>query len=203
MKHPSVILRSAIHPIIFRPAPVLAVGDGTTLRSLKPEHTDRLYELIEENRSYLQNWLSWISRIQNHSDCYRFLLHVNYRSIYDGRWVYGIWHEEQLVGLLDFNEPNARLQQISLGYWLGEEYQGQGIVTGCVSACIDYLFTIHNVSRIIIKCATDNLRSQAVAQRLNFDWEGLEYQAGEVSGRMVDLNVFVKHKQRWREERGK
>jgi len=197
MVDPKTFLQSALRPILFRPAPHLAAGAGVSLRSLQPEEIDHLFFLIEKNRYHLQRWLSWIENIKTLQDCRRFLFSVNYKNIYSGKWVYGIWYGAEMVGLLDFNEPNSSQKEISIGYWIDEDYQGKGIVSKAVACCMDYLFDEKEVQRIVIKCANTNKRSKAVAQRLGFQWESITYDAGEVNGRWVDLDQFAMSADRW------
>ncbi|MCI4671541.1 MAG: GNAT family N-acetyltransferase [Bacteroidia bacterium] len=192
-----ILLKSALRPIVFRPAPDLPAGAGVSLRSLQLEDLNRLFDLIEQNRYHLQRWLSWIQSIQTMADCKNFLFSVNYKSVYSGKWVFGIWYGAELVGLLDMNEPNSNKKEISIGYWIAEAFQGKGIVSRAVTCCMDYLFTEKKVEKIIIKCATENHRSKAIAQRLGFEWESVTHDAGQVNGRWVDLDKFVMEKQVW------
>lgn len=192
-----ILLKSALRPIIFRPAPDLPAGAGVSLRSLQLEDLHRLFELIEQNRYHLQRWLSWIESIQTLSDCKKFLFSVNYKNVYSGKWVFGIWYGAELVGLLDMNEPDSNKKEISIGYWISESHQGRGIVSRAVSCCIDYLFEEKKVERVIIKCATENHRSKAIAKRLGFRWDSVTLDAGQVNGRWVDLDKFVMDKENW------
>ncbi|MEO0896524.1 MAG: GNAT family protein [Bacteroidota bacterium] len=190
MVDPRTLIKTALRPIYFRPAPDLTAGAGVSLRSLRLEDINRLFELIEENRPHLREWLSWIELIQDIHDCRKFIFSVNYKNIYSGKWVYGIWYGDKLVGLLDFNEPNSSKKEISIGYWLAQKYQGRGIVSRSVKSCCSYLFKERGVKKIVIKCASDNARSRAVAIRLGFNWEGITLDAGQVNGRQVDLDQY-------------
>jgi ribosomal-protein-serine acetyltransferase len=44
----------------------------------------------------------------------------------------------------------------------------------------------HQVQKVVISCALDNLRSRAVAERLGFVQEGVLRQVGRLHGRSVD-----------------
>lgn len=197
MKHPSLLLRSAIRPFIYKPAPTLELGHGVQLRSLSPQDASPLFTLIERNRAFLRHWISWIDLIPNLLACERFIYEVNYKDIFDGQWVYGIFDGEVLVGLLDFNEPKREIGQISIGYWLSVSAQGKGIVTRAVKACMDLIFTDLAVEKLLIKCASDNLSSQAVPQRLQFTWEGIQRDAGKVNSRTVDMHIFSMTPRDW------
>ncbi len=197
MKHPSLLLRSAIRPFVYRPAPILDAGQGVELRSLAPSDAPTLFNLIERNRAFLRHWISWIDLIPNLLECERFIYGVNYKDIYDGQWVYGIWEANEMVGLLDFNEPSREKQQVSIGYWLSISAQGRGIVTLAVLASMNLIFRDLGVQKLLIKCASDNLSSQAIPQRLHFTWEGLDVDAGQVNGRSVDMHRYSMTQRDW------
>lgn len=201
MKKPSHLLKGAIRPLLYKPAPELIIDQDVVLRELRPEDADPIYAMIEINRSHLENWLSWIDQIQERADAADFVRKVSYRDIFDGGWVYGIWYGDRLVGLLDFNEGDRKLRQVSVGYWLIRPYEGKGIVTRAVVGCLDYVFAESKVLKVLIKCATDNFRSQAVPIRLNFNWEGLHRNAGTVKGREVDLEIFSMTAPEWNRTR--
>ncbi|MDP5169883.1 MAG: GNAT family N-acetyltransferase [Bacteroidia bacterium] len=176
----------------------LKVDEGLFLRALRPSDDERLYVMIESNRWHLEPWLSWIEDIHNLPDTRNFLKTITYRSIYAGGWVFGIEYQGKLVGLMDFNEGNAEEKSIALGYWLDVDSEGQGLITKAVRRCVQYLFDEQDVSKIYIKCATDNLRSEAVPKRLDFNWEGIYYHAGEVKGKAVDLVIYTMEAPNWK-----
>lgn len=203
MRKPSNLLKGAIRPLFYKPAPELRVDDEVMLRELRVEDADPIYAMIEINRSHLEGWLSWIDLIHNREDAADFVKRVSYRDVFDGGWVYGIWHNDRLVGLLDFNEGDRKLRQISIGYWLTLQAQGKGIVTRAVVGCLDYVFSEARVFKVLIKCATNNFRSQAVPIRLRFNWEGLQRNAGTVKDQEVDLEIFSMTSHEWERLREK
>ncbi|WNJ18009.1 GNAT family N-acetyltransferase [Pontibacter sp. G13] len=200
---PQFSLRKAVRPLIAKPAPVLEVAEGLALRSLEPDDEHLLYDLVERNRSHLESWLSWIEQIKTLRDCRRFVDKTRYNDIFSGRWVYGVWYEDALVGLLDFNEGDRTLNQISIGYWLDEAHQGRGIVTRCVVKALDYVFSSEEIARILIKCATTNKKSQAIPERLGFTFEGVDKDAGTVQGKLVDMATYSMLYREWMEHQAK
>src|SRR5262245_29989993 len=73
----------------------------------------------------------------------------------------GIWHLDALVGLLDYR-LNPREHSAEPGYWLDAALQGKGRVTESCRVMIWHALTQHHVQKIVISCATDNVRSHAV-----------------------------------------
>lgn len=194
-------LTQTLRPLFQVKAPVLKVADKLEIRGLKPADTDRLFGVIELNREFLEGWLSWIDLIRTPENCRDFVHSVNYEDIFANGWVYSMWYEGDLAGLIDFNEGDRDLNQISIGYWLAEIYQGHGIVSRCVEAALDYVFFEQDIARVLLKCATDNDKSQAVALRKGFSWEGIEHDAGTVNGKAVDLNIYSMLWRDWKERK--
>lgn len=183
-------IRKSIFPFFPKPSPQLVVDDEITLRALRPQDEEPLYELIEWNRTHLEEWLPWINGIRSLEECQEFMKSVKYTDVFSGKWVYAIWYKDQLVGLMDFNEGDKELNQIAFGYWLGEFHQGKGIVTRAVKACLDYIFDVQQIHKVLLKFVAHNEKSQAVAHRLNFEWEGIEQEAGTLNGETVDMITY-------------
>ncbi|GAB4417956.1 MAG: GNAT family protein [Bacteroidia bacterium] len=181
--------------------PELRVDENLSIRALRPEDAERIYFLVETNRTYLQAWLSWIEQIRNIQDARNFVQTVRYRDVYDSLWVLGIWYGSKLVGLLDFNEGDRNTRTIAIGYWLAALYQGKGIVTRACARCMDYLFDEQDVEKIVLKCAVENESSRAVAQRLHFSWDSVVHDAGTVDGKTVDLIVYAMTRGEWQSYR--
>ncbi|MCB0839634.1 MAG: GNAT family N-acetyltransferase [Bacteroidetes bacterium] len=176
-----------LRPLFQTLAPELEVDEDIVLKSINMDDARRIFDLVDANRKHLEAWLSWIQKLQSVKDSKSFIRAIRYKDVFAGRWVYGIYYQDQLVGMIDFNDGDRDLNQVAIGYWLSHDFQGKGIVTRAARKCIDYLFKEKQVHRVLIKCATDNYRSQAVANRLNFNWEGIDRDAGTVNGKSVDM----------------
>ena len=64
-----------------------------------------------------------------------------------------------------------------MGYWLGEEHQGKGLMTAACRALVDYAFGELGLNRVVISCATENKKRCAIPERLSFRREGVKHQA--------------------------
>ena len=179
------------------PLPRIQADEDLVLRAVTPSDDEQLYVMIESNRWHLEPWLSWIEDIHTLQDTRKFLKSVSYKSIYAGGWVFGIEFQGQLVGLMDLNEGNHHDRFIALGYWLDADAEGQGLITKTVISCMNYLFEEQNVRKVLIKCATNNVRSEAIPKRLGFTWDGISYNAGMVQEQSVDLVKYSMTKTDW------
>ena len=97
----------------------------------------------------------------------------------------------RFAGLVGFKDTDRANRKTEIGYWLGEEYQGRGIMTRCVEALCGLAFSELNINRIQIQCAVGNTKSSNIPRRLGFTLEGIA-RAGELQadGRFSDIEVY-------------
>jgi ribosomal-protein-serine acetyltransferase len=84
-----------------------------------------------------------------------------------------------------------------LGYWLGEEYQGKGLVTAACRALVEHAFGELGLNRVVISCATENEKSCAIPERLGFRREGIERQAEWLYDHFVDHVTYSALASEW------
>jgi ribosomal-protein-serine acetyltransferase len=173
------------------------IDDRTELRILQEEHAQELYELVAENREYLREWLGWLDMNTTLEDTREFIL----RSLeqYQGGDGFnaGIWFENELAGVIGFHKTDWANFKTSIGYWLGESYQGKGLMTRACRTVVDYIFSDMELNRIEIYCATDNKKSQAIPERLGFVREGILRQAEWLYDHFVDLILYSMLSEDW------
>ncbi len=87
-----------------------------------------------------------------------------------------------------FNIPQNRVGEI--GYWLGDVFQGRGIMTQACRAMVAYGFSERGLNRIEIHCAPANVKSRAIPERLGFRIEGTLRQAEKLVDGYVDNVVY-------------
>lgn len=103
----------------------------------------------------------------------------------------GIWHQGDLAGMIDLQEVDWVSRKSGLAYWLGAAFQGKGLMTRACQALVDHAFGEMNLNRIEIRCAPENVKSCAVAQRLGFKREGVLRHSELLRGRYLDYAVYA------------
>lgn len=78
----------------------------------------------------------------------------------------------------------------SLGYWLGEEFEGQGYMQEGVAAVCEWAFSDLNLSRIEAGIIASNLRSRRVLESNGFEEEGHAKAYLEIAGKRRDHILF-------------
>src|SRR5208282_2277651 len=165
-------------------------AEGAELRLLERHHADELFALIGHNRAYLRRWLPECDVQESLDDCKAVIKSSLESLAANTGFTLGIWHQGHLAGVVGAGHIDWENQSTMIGYWLGESYQGKGLVTGACGAVVDYLFTELKLHRIEIRCATNNPKSCAVPKRLGFSKEGVLRQAQAFDDRFLDLEVY-------------
>ncbi|MGF1591192.1 MAG: GNAT family N-acetyltransferase [Pleurocapsa sp.] len=101
-----------------------------------------------------------------------------------------IFAQDRIAGVVGYNQID-RVNHIGhLGYWLGEEYNGKGIMTKSVRELIEVGFDYYGLNRVEIRCAVGNNRSRALPERLGFKNESIIREAEKLLDKYVDHVVY-------------
>ncbi len=80
-------------------------------------------------------------------------------------------------------------KQADIGYRINKNYWGQGYATEAGQAVVKYAFEAMELSRIQLRCFTNNTGSVRVAQKLNFVKEGM-IRHGVILNVITDYYIF-------------
>lgn len=158
----------------------------------------RRYEISDAEMMY-ENWacdarvtkfLTW--EPHKSADASRALLEMwceDYFKLDNYNWV--IIFKGQAIGSITVVRHNNRDEFAEIGYCLGYDYWGKGIMTEAVQAVIDFLFREVGFNRISIEHAAKNPGSGKVAQKCGMKLEGTkrEYFKAQ-SGEFLDINEY-------------
>ena len=114
-----------------------------------------------------------------------------YSQIIKGKTLrYYIYLKEQpdtIIGSVNFfRMEHGPFSRASIGYKLDYAYHGKGYAQEACQAAIPVIFSNYHIHRIEARVATDNLPSIKLLERLDFRFEGIEYQSVEVNGHFTD-----------------
>lgn len=173
------------------------IGEGAELRILEERHAKALFALTNANRSSLREWLPWVDDTQSVNETLQFIRAGLKQYANNDGFQCGIWFRGQLAGAVGYHLFDWRNRRTSIGYWLGEQYRGRGLMTEAVRALTDYALTELQLNRVEIRCATGNKKSRAVPERLNFTHEGVVRETEWLYNRFVDHDVYGMLREEW------
>ncbi len=175
----------------------IKVDDKISLVLIDDTHADKVFNLINPCRPYLRQWLPWVDSsksIDNTRDFIKFC-----RQRYENKFGIDlcIIVDNSIAGLISLHKIDHLNKITTIGYWLSDTFQGRGIMTNACSKLIYYCFATLELNRIEIKCATDNLKSQAIPERLKFKKEGTLRQAEFLNNKFVDQYLYATVRKDW------
>ncbi|WP_238388139.1 GNAT family N-acetyltransferase [Hymenobacter sediminis] len=86
---------------------------------------------------------------------------------------------------------NIERKNAELGYWLGEPFWGQGIITEAVRQMVDYGFRTFDITRIFARPFGTNPRSQRVLEKAGFVLEGRFEKTFFKHGEYIDELIYA------------
>jgi ribosomal-protein-serine acetyltransferase len=155
-----------------------------------PQFASEIFALTDKNREYLKAWLPWLDTVQKVSDTTEFL-QLQLQRFAKGEALHlSVLYKNKIAGLLGYNQ----LDQINgighVGYWLGEQYTGNGIMTKAVIELIHLGFENWPIQKIEIHCADNNFKSRAIPEKLGFQNEGTIRRIAKVYGTHQDHVIY-------------
>ncbi len=173
------------------------LGDGADLRFLELRHAPEFLEFVNTNRDHLSVWLEWGQTIQTLEQSQAFIKRGITRYADDGLpWV-GLWLEQHMVGGILFFPVETRARSTMIGYWLGSDVAGRGLMTKAVRAMLGFVFDDLGLNRLELQAHVENLKSRALAERLGFLFEGLLREVWTLDGKPVDHAAYAMLNSDW------
>jgi ribosomal-protein-serine acetyltransferase len=170
---------------------LLHVNEDITLKLLEIDDAERLFFLIDQSRDYLRRWQSWTDNNQTTEDTKKFILKTREQWFDNTGFVTGIWYKEELAGCIGFHQIDWINRSTSIGYWLGELFQGKGIMIQSCRALVDHAMRELKLNRIEIHVSVGNEKSGAIPKQLDFQREGCTRQAYWLYDHFVDNIIYA------------
>ncbi len=110
---------------------------------------------------------------------------------------------KKLIGMVSLSGVNDFSRTASLGYWLGEKYWRQGIMSEAVNKMLDFGFNKLRLRRIDVSAYPGNKGSNVLIKKMGFIYEGMKKKAVKVksTGKIYDENFYGLLKEGWIKQR--
>ena len=169
----------------------ITISNSLTLELINETHAPSIFELVDQNRNYLRQWLSLIDNMKSAPFAEKFVQGTMERNSAGLEFAFVIINQQQVIGRIGIYKIDKQNKIGEIGYWIAEAAQGKGIITKSCMAIIDFSFTHLALNRIEIKCGTENIKSNAIAKKLNFEKEGVIRQGEFLYDKFIDLNLYA------------
>jgi ribosomal-protein-serine acetyltransferase len=176
----------------------IALDRDLELHPLTTRYAEPLFRLIQQDRAHLRQWQNWPDRIRT-IDHMRQVVRRTYYKIANGDgFDLVIMHRGMPAGKIGLVYINRPQRFTEIGYWLGESFQGQGLVTRACRFVVHFAMTDLDLCRVQVRCAEDNGRSRAIPQRLGFRNAGRLPFRTNIHGEPHYEQLYIMQAEDWR-----
>lgn len=175
------------------------IDENLSLKLIEMNDAARVFELTDKSRSYLREWLPWLDFTTSVDDTKGFIQGCMSGYAQNKSMTTTIIYKGEIVGVASFNQIDWGNRTAYIGYWLGEGYQGKGIMTKVAKALTNYAFSHLFLNKVEIRAAEENIKSRSIPERLGFIIEGKIRQAEWLYDRYVDHIVYGILENEWNE----
>lgn len=182
--------------------PVL-IGPRTTLRAPQPRDYEAWRQLRRESRDFLKPFEPRWSESDLSQRVFLARLRRGREESSKGTdYAFFVYlrqpQAEQLVGGLTLSNVRRRAAQFAnLGYWMGREHAGQGLMTEAVGVVIPFAFETLGLHRIHAAFLPGNLASRRVLEKNGFVEEGYAENYLQIDGKWCDHVLFGLTRERY------
>ncbi len=174
------------------------IDDEISLRPLERWHARDIFALVDANRAYLRQWLTWVDSNVSVDDTLRFIEASQQQWAENNGYSLSIWYRGSCAGCIGHLPIDWTNRAVEIGYWLSEPLQGRGIMTRACRAFVDFSFSELVVNRVAIRCASENRHSCAIPERLGFQQEGTLREGMWLHEHYVDMVIYSMLAREWR-----
>lgn len=166
------------------------VDKEISLKLAGEEDAKELFQLTDDSRDFLREWLPWLDYNKTIEDTKAFI-QSGRKGFYENKSMTAmVLYNGKIVGTAGFNELDHTNEIAKIGYWLGQEYQGKGIMSRVARALTDMAFEEFSMNRVEIRVADGNRKSAAIPERLGYTKEGRIRDAEWLYNRYVDHQIY-------------
>ena len=176
------------------------IDEEISLRMFEVCDAEEFYNLTIHSKEHLREWLGWLDQIESLEDITQNIKTRLKILMEDGGCPksFAIIYKGEIAGTIGFNTINKGNKSGVVGYWVGGDFQGKGIMSRSFKAVIDYGFKELGLNRIEVCVATENEKSRAIPERFGFKAEGTLRQAEWLYDHYVDHVVYGLLKEEWK-----
>ena len=106
-------------------------------------------------------------------------------------FAYAITINDRAVGSIGaFRKENIHRQTAELGYYLAEEYWGQGLMTRAIRQLCEIIFDTTDILRIYAEPFAYNIGSRCALEKSGFTFEGTMKNNAVKNGKVLDMMLY-------------
>lgn len=148
------------------------------IRQPKASDAEMMQRAMKDSFKTLKRWMPWAQHLASPVETAQYLEHC------ERLWEMGFQDNVELplqifsldeahyIGATGMKACIMQIPSFEVGYWINQNFTGQGYITEAVCAVVHYLMRHCKAKRVEINCEGDNLKSKQIPIRLGFEYEG-------------------------------
>lgn len=154
----------------------------------------QLFDAVNESHERLKPWFPWAQELTGVEERELWVRQSYAKYLLNEDMPLGLYLKEdgKLIGGSGLHYRGLHVPAFEIGYWVRTGYEGQGYISEAVQAVTRFAFNEAGANRVFIRCDMDNLRSQAVAIRAGYQYEGRmrNYERKADSAELTDMLFY-------------
>lgn len=169
---------------------VHTINADLSLKLKEIRDAEELFNLTDSSRDYLREWLPWLDMTTKVEDTIKYIKQSVKDYAENKSMNTIILFKGEIVGVAGYNKIDWTNKIAFIGYWLGKDFQGNGIMTKAAEALTNYALQELKLNRVEIHAAVENKKSRLIPERLGFVNEGQIRQAEWLYDHYVDHIIY-------------
>jgi len=172
--------------------------------SLKPTEVadaEPLFNLVDANRQHLTPWMPWVESTATVSDERHFIESMLTKQAKGEVFIATIVVDGEVAGMIDVHSISSVNHHGDIGYWLGEAYVGNGVMTKALERVEEIAFTELDLHKLNLKADVVNKHSRAVAERRQYHLDATLRENMLINGQYKDEAVYSLTVDEWSKRR--
>jgi len=151
----------------------LSVDKNIKLISPNMDMKDAMFALVDKNRAFLNQHISFADNKNTPASIAAFLKEIINFNYGGQKFNLIIVYDDHIAGVIGYHRIYPQDARAEIGYWIGESYQGRGIMAKSMPVFLHYGFEAIGLHRVELLTFTHHHRSIALAERSGFTKEGV------------------------------
>lgn len=139
-----------------------------TIRKTSLEFSQLTFQIVQNQKSRLSKYLSWVDKIQSIEDQNKFIKKAQLDWSYFTALHYQIFHNEKLIGAISIHSINFLEKSFQYGYWIEEKSIGNGFAAESIQT-LNKIMKSLGWAYSLLKIRKDNDSSLRIAEKLDYE----------------------------------
>ncbi len=140
------------------------ISPATSLKLLSLSDAPALLSVINQSRARLCRYLYWVDHVTDLTSTEEYINERITSTLYNAAW-YGIYHDGQLCGVFGVKYVNEQTKIAEMGYWLGDEAVGKGVMLQVLTVLRKQIAEKYDVNFIEFRVLEQNTASLNLAKK--------------------------------------